>query len=59
MDPYLHTFIAIIMLAFTYYFGMFKGMTRGIQNTLTHLLKYGVLTEADIEEANRRHERDR
>jgi len=59
MDPYLHTFIAIIMLVFTYYFGVFKGMTRGIQNTLTHLLKYGVLTEADIEEANRRHERDR
>ncbi len=58
MDPYLHTIIAIIMLAGSYYFGMFKGLTRGIQNTLTHLLKYGVLTEADIEEANRRHERN-
>ena len=59
MDPYLHTLIAVIMLAVTYYFGMFRGLTRGIHNTLSHLIKYGVLTEADIQKANDKHEQDR
>ena len=59
MDPYLHTFIAVGLIAAAFYVGKFSGMTKGIQHTLNHLIRYGVLTEQDVVTANERHERDR
>ena len=59
MDPYLHTFIAVTLIAIAFYAGKFSGMAKGIQHALNHLIRYGVLTEQDILTANERHEEDR
>ena len=40
----------VSVFSYTHFGVCLKDMTRGIQNTLTHLLKYGVLTEVEIRE---------
>jgi hypothetical protein len=52
MDPYLHTFIAMVLLYAFYKVGQISGTQRGIESTLAYLLNNDVCTEEDLRKAH-------
>ena len=58
MDPYLHTFLALLCIYITFVLGKRSARNGAAEAVINYLIQYGACTEDDIERANQRFDQE-